>query len=171
MVTNFSWLVEGRVGGMACPWPEDVPWLRARGVTAVLSLTEARPELLGVEVLHVPVVDMTSPTLDQLHAAVAFIRDVVARGGVLNFSFAQLASSPVVFRDRRRIAWTPHLEMLPQRVRRSDFRHFDFALISAGEELHRQIAADPLTEPVTAAGRWRLYRVVPPPGAERRQRP
>jgi hypothetical protein len=95
----------------------------------------------------------------------------VARGGVLNFSFAQLASSPVVFRDRRRIAWTPHLEMLPQRVRRSDFRHFDFALISAGEELHRQIAADPLTEPVTAAGRWRLYRVVPPPGAERRQRP
>jgi atypical dual specificity phosphatase len=81
MVANFSWLVEGRVGGMARPWPEDVAWLRAHGVTAILSLTEARPELHGVEVLHVPVVDMTSPTLEQLHEAVGFIREVVARGG------------------------------------------------------------------------------------------
>jgi hypothetical protein len=44
-------------------------------------------------------------------------------------------------------------------------RHFDFALIGAVDGLHRQVAADPLTEPVTAEGRWRLYRVVPPPAA------
>jgi atypical dual specificity phosphatase len=83
MVANFSWIVEGRVGGMARPWPEDVDWLRAQGVTAILSLTEAPLALEGVEVLHVPVVDMTSPTLDQLRAAVGFIRDVVARGGAV----------------------------------------------------------------------------------------
>jgi atypical dual specificity phosphatase len=81
MVANFSWIVEGRVGGMARPRPGDLEWLRQNGVTAILSLTEGRPELPGFEVFHVPVVDMTSPTLAQLHAAVGFLKGVVDRGG------------------------------------------------------------------------------------------
>lgn len=83
MPRNFSWIVDGRVGGMARPWPDDLDWLRERGVTAILSLTERKPELPGFEVHHVPVVDMTSPTIEQLYAAVGFMRDVVARGGVV----------------------------------------------------------------------------------------
>lgn len=83
MVSNFSWIVDGRVGGMAYPWPGDAVWLKAQGVTAILSLTEERPDLSGLLVHHIPVVDMTSPTVEQLHAAVAFIRDVVAKGGTV----------------------------------------------------------------------------------------
>ncbi len=83
MVGNFSWVVDGRVGGMARPWPRDVPWLREQGVTAILSLTEVMPDLPGFEILRLPVVDMTSPTLEQLHTAVGFMREVVAKGGAV----------------------------------------------------------------------------------------
>lgn len=81
MALNFSWIIEGRVGGMARPSPRDLAWIRLQGVTAILSLTEAEIDLPGFEVLRLPVVDMTSPTIEQLHAAVTFLRGVVARGG------------------------------------------------------------------------------------------
>ena len=83
MTLNFSWIVEGRVGGMARPRPTDLDWLRAQGVTAIVSLTETRPELTGFEVLRLPIVDMRSPTLEQMRAAVGFIREVVAKGGAV----------------------------------------------------------------------------------------
>jgi len=83
MALNFSWIVDGRVGGMARPSPHDLAWVKSQGVTAILSLTEAELDLPGFEVLRIPVVDMTSPTIEQLHAAVTFIRDVVARGGAV----------------------------------------------------------------------------------------
>lgn len=83
MPLNFSWIVDGRVAGMARPRPGDLPWLRAQGVTAVLSLTESRPDLAGFDVHHIPVVDMTSPTLEQLREAVGFIRRVVDGGGAV----------------------------------------------------------------------------------------
>lgn len=83
MVGNFSWIVEGKVAGMARPGPGDLGWLREQGVTAVLSLTELAPELSDFEVLHLPVVDMASPTVEQLQDAVAFIRAVVGRGGAV----------------------------------------------------------------------------------------
>jgi atypical dual specificity phosphatase len=83
MTANFSWIVEGRVAGMAHPRARDLPWLRSQGVTAILSLTEVCPDLPGFEVLRLPVVDMTSPTVEQLHVAVGFIREVVAKGGAV----------------------------------------------------------------------------------------
>jgi len=83
MTLNFSWIVEGRVGGMARPFPRDLAWIRSQGVTAILSLTEGALDLPGFDVLRLPVVDMTSPTLEQLHAAVTFIREVLARGGAV----------------------------------------------------------------------------------------
>ena len=83
MALNFSWIVEGRVGGMAHPSPRDLDWLREQGVTAILSLTEREALLPGFEVLRIPVVDMTSPTVDQLHKAIGFMREVVERGGAV----------------------------------------------------------------------------------------
>lgn len=84
MPFNFSWIVPQRLAGMARPRAEDAAWLAEQGVTAVISLTEDLPSGLdALEQLHVPVRDMTPPTLDQLHQSVAFI-DAVARadGGV-----------------------------------------------------------------------------------------
>jgi hypothetical protein len=84
------------------------------------------------------------------------------RGGELNFSFAEMPSSPVVYRRPREVPWTEALELAPWRVRRSDFLHFDFVLIRGREAVHAEVAGDVL-EPVTAEGQWRLYRVLPPP--------
>jgi atypical dual specificity phosphatase len=83
MALNFSWIVDGRVGGMAQPSPRDLGWLREQGVTAILSLTEREPSLPGFDVMRIPVVDMTSPTIEQLRKAVGFIREVVAKGGAV----------------------------------------------------------------------------------------
>ena len=83
MVFNFSWIVPDSVGGMGHPGPHGVLWLAdEQGVTALVSLTERAPDSEGgVDVLHVPVVDMTAPSLDQLHQSVAFMRGVVEKGG------------------------------------------------------------------------------------------
>lgn len=83
MIYNFSWIVPEKVGGMGRPaGREDLEWLTRLEVTAIVSLTE-RPldPVEGLEVLHVPIVDMTPPTLDQLDRIVGFIRGVVAKRG------------------------------------------------------------------------------------------
>ncbi len=82
MAYNFSWVVPDRVGGMALPSREDLDWLAEMGVTALVSLTlERPPSPPDIEVFHVPVPDMESPSLDTLHAVVTFMRSIVHEGG------------------------------------------------------------------------------------------
>lgn len=83
----------------------------------------------------------------------------VARGGRLNFSFAEFGTSLVVYRERFEPPWTPGLEWYPRHVKHGDFRHFDYALISGDETVHRRARARGLLVPVTDSGRWRLYSV------------
>ena len=83
MALNFSWILDGRVAGMARPRPEDGAWLREQGVTGIVSLTERAPPLDGFLSVHLPVRDMTSPSLGQLHRAVGFMRGVVTGGGAV----------------------------------------------------------------------------------------
>jgi len=79
---NFSWVVPDRVGGMALPSREDLDWLAEMGVTALVSLTRERPPSPpDIELFHVPIPDMESPSLDTLHAVVSFMRSVVEEGG------------------------------------------------------------------------------------------
>jgi atypical dual specificity phosphatase len=83
---SFSWIVEGQVAAMSCPWPEDVPELADAGVRGVLSLTERVPDgfpATGLAHAHVPVRDFTAPTLAQCAASVTFIDDVLAGGGAV----------------------------------------------------------------------------------------
>ena len=57
--------------------------LRSMGVTGVLDLTAEHAEtraFLGTEYLNVPVLDLTSPSREQLDAAVAFIVEHAGRG-------------------------------------------------------------------------------------------
>lgn len=67
----------------ALPTPEIAHAAIAAGVTAVLDLTvefsEAEP-FLKTRYLHVPVLDLTAPTDDQLAGAVRFIKNESARG-------------------------------------------------------------------------------------------
>ncbi len=95
---GFYWLIEGALAG--CPRPgsrrgeradagapeereaaaldEDLLWLRARGIRALLSLTETPLEAHalarhGFAAMHLPVDDLHAPTPAQLHYALAFI--------------------------------------------------------------------------------------------------
>jgi len=91
----------------------------------------------------------------------AFAYAQVLRGGELNFSFADFAPSPVVYKTRRTPTWTVGLEWYPQRVQRSDLDQFDYALVNADDGTHRRFADYFRVVPVTDQGRWRLYRLRP----------
>jgi atypical dual specificity phosphatase len=63
----------------------DVHWLREQGIDALLSLTERElpldsEETGGLEVLHLPVIDMTAPQPSQLIQALSFIDRQRAQG-------------------------------------------------------------------------------------------
>lgn len=82
MPYNFSWIVPERVAGMGRPHGAALEWLAKQGVTAIVSLTEKPLEpFRDLDILHVPVQDMNTPTLDQLHQLVAFMRAAVAADG------------------------------------------------------------------------------------------
>jgi atypical dual specificity phosphatase len=83
---NFSWLIDGRLAGMAHPRTESMlAALRARGVRAVVSLTEEplpAPllERHRLQAVHLPLVDFTAPTVAQAAAAVQAIKDFLDEG-------------------------------------------------------------------------------------------
>ena len=66
---------------MGFPSRTDGPVLINAGISGLVSLTERAPEIEGIEVLRVPIADMTSPTVKQLDRAVQFARDTLDTGG------------------------------------------------------------------------------------------
>ncbi len=102
--SGFYWLLDGALAGCGRPgrWSrrdgegadeaaataaldDDLSWLRARGIDAVLTLTETPllPGALarhGLAELHLPVDDLTPPTPGQLDAALDFIDQQRVRG-------------------------------------------------------------------------------------------
>ena len=80
MPRNFSWIEDGVMAGMARPTSSsnELQELRDQGVQAIVSLTETpilRPlvEEFGFEYLHLPVMDFSAPTLDQIQDFAAFV--------------------------------------------------------------------------------------------------
>jgi atypical dual specificity phosphatase len=77
---GFSWIEKPRLAALARPSDvEDLQWLRGQGIQLLISLTEDRLRrdwiddagLLG---LHVPMIDMEAPSIEQLDIAVSAIR-------------------------------------------------------------------------------------------------
>lgn len=128
-------------------------WTRfeRRELTGLEEALEALPEgrrTVGYDFLHTSAVVKSYPFY-HLPAYAQLYRDAE-----LHFSFADHASSPVVFKDLpRSIPWRPG------EVRRSDLRHYDYALIGALPDLHHRLAANDALVPATGDGRWRLYQV------------
>ena len=84
MPFNFSWLIDGRIAGMAHPPPGADEWLAEQGVTAVVSLTMRRPESLGsLDTFHAPIPDMTPPSLDLLVRTIGFIQEELVGDGAV----------------------------------------------------------------------------------------
>jgi atypical dual specificity phosphatase len=84
---GFSF-VDDTVAGMPLPWPEDVPFLAAQGLTLLVSAREEAfdPALLapaGISGLHLPIDDYTAPTLEQQQRFVDEVRRERASGGAV----------------------------------------------------------------------------------------
>jgi 4-hydroxy-tetrahydrodipicolinate reductase len=84
MLSNFGWVVPGRLAGMARPRPGQARELRDEGVGAVLVLTESPPlaelEEAGLAVAHEPVPDFAPPDAETLDRCVAFVREHARAG-------------------------------------------------------------------------------------------
>jgi len=86
-ILNFSFVVPQMLAGMARPGvsgslEEDLTFLKAEGIGAVLSLTEIpleTPDLdeSGLAYLHVPVDDFTAPSIEQIEVCMKFIHQMV----------------------------------------------------------------------------------------------
>lgn len=92
----------------------------------------------------------------------------VDRKAELNFSFAEFAPLPVVFRDldSQRRPWTKGLEWDPEGLSNRDLDHFDYAIIAANDAVHTGYAKLGRTQPITRSGLYRLYRVFPEDAGE-----
>ncbi len=87
---GFYWLIPNALAGCGRPGRRgraagpleildaDLTWLRQQGIAAILSLTETPLDVdalarHGFDVLHIPVVDMTPPSPEQILTALDFI--------------------------------------------------------------------------------------------------
>ncbi len=81
-------------------------------------------------------------------------------GGTLNRSFADQASSLVVFHSLpKAYPWTRDLDWKAHLVREADLAYFDHVLAFAPREIHAQLHDMSHLEPLTPPAPWRLYRV------------
>ncbi len=90
MLRNFSYLIEGKLAGLAHPGfggdlDAALDELRDHGVTALVSLDEVGVAAQvvsahGLEHRHIPVTDFEPPTRSQADAFVTFVDEQVTRG-------------------------------------------------------------------------------------------
>ena len=86
-MTGFSWVIPEKLAGMprpgiAAPIQEDFCFLKRQKISMIVSLTEgALPaEAFGFSSLHLPVVDMAAPTVEQLQGFVSVVSEQLAAG-------------------------------------------------------------------------------------------
>jgi atypical dual specificity phosphatase len=98
MPDNFSFVIEGRLAGMArpgrsIPLEDDLAFLRARGIGSIVSMTE-RPlderilGAFGLRYLHLPVPDYCAPTIQQIEEFLAFLDEADQNGAVAVHCYA-----------------------------------------------------------------------------------
>ena len=79
---NLDWIIQGRLAACSAAMVYDLDALRALGIRAVVSLTERAPqtarEAQDLRWLHLPVVDMTPPSVQQAREFVAFVEAALA---------------------------------------------------------------------------------------------
>lgn len=83
MFQNFSWLLENELAGMARPtsFVNDFEFLKKNGIDAIVSLTEtplqrSLIEEFGFDYLHLPILDFTPPTLEQIGKFIKFTNEI-----------------------------------------------------------------------------------------------
>lgn len=98
MAENFSFVIEGKLAGMARPGrskplQEDLIFLKGQGIGAIVSVTE-RPldeeivRSFDLRYLHLPVLDYCAPSPCQIEEFLAFLEAVEGDGAVAVHCFA-----------------------------------------------------------------------------------
>ncbi|XP_053823255.1 dual specificity protein phosphatase 23 [Anomalospiza imberbis] len=82
---NFSWVVEGRLAGLAMPRePGHYRYLRERGVRHLVSLTERAPPHHGccpqIQLHRLRVADFTPPSPEQIQSFLQIVEEANGRG-------------------------------------------------------------------------------------------
>jgi hypothetical protein len=124
------------------------------GLQESLAELPKSPKLLGLDMVKRSKVIRGRPFI-QIAAY-----SQVLKGGELNFSFAEFAPCLVVYKDQHGKPWTGGLDWYAERLKYSDFEHFDFALVNGNKWIHDSFRAIPALTPMTRHGRWRLYGIV-----------
>ncbi len=85
MPRNFSWVIQDEIAGMARPLSvvADLEFLKDNGIEAIVSLTElplhrTLMEEFGFEYKHIPIVDLASPTQEQIEEFVTFVNNLTS---------------------------------------------------------------------------------------------
>jgi len=84
---SFSWVLKNQLAGMGRPYvASDLEYLKSIGLDLLVSLTEMTLpeeciEFVGCENLHIPVQDLTPPSLDQMRQTVEAIGRTIKTGG------------------------------------------------------------------------------------------
>jgi atypical dual specificity phosphatase len=84
--TGFSWIDRPHLAASARPGePEELAWLRQAGIQLLLTLSEDRVrrdwvDAAGLLVMHVPIIDMTAPTQEQLEQCVSALARARSQG-------------------------------------------------------------------------------------------
>jgi len=85
MPFGFSWVDSPRLAALSYPDAEDLRWLRRNGIDIVMTLTEDPlprhwVNEAGILAVHLPVRDMSAPSLEVLEAAVETIANAKESG-------------------------------------------------------------------------------------------
>ena len=82
ILPQFDWLIENRLAAMPYPQTRDAYLvLQSMGIRCILNLTEyfdEAPLALSLQVKHIPIPDLTAPTLEQLVNAVNYVESCLA---------------------------------------------------------------------------------------------
>ncbi|MDX2176367.1 MAG: dual specificity protein phosphatase family protein [Candidatus Sumerlaeia bacterium] len=89
-MANFSFLEPGVLAGSGLPGlygsvEDDLSFARAQGIRAVVSLTESPLDeetvsAARLDYLHIPVVDRTAPSVEQIQQFIVFVQQRQAEG-------------------------------------------------------------------------------------------
>ncbi|MEM0075472.1 MAG: dual specificity protein phosphatase family protein [Conexivisphaerales archaeon] len=85
--TNFSWIDDNRVAGSGYPFTlKSIQWLKERGITFLLSLTEDSPsrsllQTVGINHEHIPMINRMPERPEVLDKAVDIIAGEIKKGG------------------------------------------------------------------------------------------
>lgn len=123
------------------------------GFPRALAAVQAGERVLGLDLVR------TSERIRGFPYYHLYAWTQVLHGNLLARSFANEASSLVVFRDiPRENPWTPGLDWRARQVRRSDIDHFRWILVHGEGQVQQMFQADERLDPIGEPGRWTLYR-------------